>query len=72
MLFRSKGIKSEADLGAHVGQNLYAIEIDYMLDHEWAQTADVVLYRRSKVGPFMAKEQKAAVTKYIASRQAGN
>ena len=61
-------VESVTDLGAHFGQNLYAREINYMIDHEWAFNADDVLYRRSKVGPLMTAEQRAAVTEYVTSR----
>ena len=65
-------VESVTDLGAHFGQNLYAREINYMIDHEWAFNADDVLYRRSKVGPLMTAEQRAAVTEYVTSRLATN
>jgi glycerol-3-phosphate dehydrogenase len=67
-----QGIESAADLGTHFGHNLYAREIDYMLEHEWAHTAEDVLYRRSKIGPFMTPDQKNAVAHYIATRKAAN
>lgn len=67
-----KNIESEADLGTHFGQNLYAREVDYMLDHEWARTAEDILYRRSKIGPQMTMNQKTAVANYIANRKAAN
>ncbi|MEM1378235.1 MAG: glycerol-3-phosphate dehydrogenase [Pseudomonadota bacterium] len=42
--------KSEADLGAQFGASLTAREIDYLMDHEFALTADDVLWRRTKLG----------------------
>ena len=38
------------DLGTSVGANLYEREILYMKDHEWARTADDILWRRTKAG----------------------
>ncbi|SOC58007.1 homodimeric glycerol 3-phosphate dehydrogenase (quinone) [Chromohalobacter canadensis] len=42
--------KSLDDLGEHFGADLYAAEVDYLCDHEWARTAEDVLWRRSKLG----------------------
>ncbi len=37
-------------LGDHFGGGLYAAELDYLTRHEWAESADDVLWRRSKLG----------------------
>ena len=39
-----------ADLGESFGDGVTAAEIDYLIDQEWAQTAEDVLWRRSKLG----------------------
>lgn len=39
-----------ADLGAKFGAGLTAREVAYLRDHEWAKTADDVLWRRTKTG----------------------
>ena len=39
-----------ADLGEDFGGGLTAREVDYFVEREWAQSADDVLWRRSKVG----------------------
>ena len=38
------------DLGARFGADLTAAEVRYLMTKEWAQTADDVLWRRSKLG----------------------
>ena len=38
------------DLGARFGADLTAAEVRYLMTNEWAQTADDVLWRRSKLG----------------------
>ena len=38
------------DLGTAFGGDLYQAEIDYLVTHEWARTAEDILYRRSKLG----------------------
>ncbi|HEX5077602.1 MAG TPA: glycerol-3-phosphate dehydrogenase [Geminicoccaceae bacterium] len=37
------------DLGEHLGDGLYAAEVDYLRRHEWAVTDDDILWRRSKL-----------------------
>ncbi len=39
-----------SDLGRHFGADLYESEVRYLIKHEWATTADDVLWRRSKLG----------------------
>ena len=38
------------DLGTRFGADLTAAEVRYLMTKEWAQTADDVLWRRSKLG----------------------
>lgn len=37
-------------LGRHFGGGLYECELCYLIEHEWAETADDVLWRRSHKG----------------------
>ncbi|MBS0282821.1 MAG: glycerol-3-phosphate dehydrogenase [Proteobacteria bacterium] len=39
-----------ADLGEDIGGGLTVREVDYLVAHEWARTAEDVLWRRSKLG----------------------
>jgi glycerol-3-phosphate dehydrogenase len=41
---------SRADLGRDFGGGLSAAEVDYLVAHEWARTAEDVLWRRTKLG----------------------
>jgi len=42
--------KSLEDLGTHFGWNLYAREVEWLMQREWAASADDVLWRRTKIG----------------------
>lgn len=53
------------DLGRHFGADLYAAEVDYLMREEWAETAEDILWRRSKLGLRMTAEQKAALEAWI-------
>lgn len=45
-----EGAASLADLGPEIMPGLHAREIEYLCTHEWARTAEDILWRRSKIG----------------------
>ena len=49
------------DLGHAYGAGFYEAELDYLKIHEWAQSADDVLWRRTKLGLFMSPSEQAAL-----------
>lgn len=54
-----------AELGEFFGAELYAREIDYLVEHEWAMSAEDVLWRRTKAGLHMTPAQQEAVARYL-------
>ena len=44
------GARRLSDLGERLGDGLYEAEVDYLRQHEWAMTAEDILWRRSKLG----------------------
>jgi len=62
--------KSQAmlDLGEHYGGGLTRAEIDYLIAHEWARSADDVLWRRTKVGLHLSEAQRAAVARLFETK----
>ncbi|MEG7361039.1 glycerol-3-phosphate dehydrogenase [Pseudomonas citronellolis] len=60
------GVKGETDLGEHLGAGLYAREVDYLCREEWAEGADDILWRRSKLGLFLDAAQKLRLAEYLA------
>ncbi len=73
-LARSYGSRAEAivggrrgldDLGQHLGGDLYAAELDYLVAHEWAITADDVLWRRSKLGLHLNEAARRRVADWL-------
>lgn len=60
---------SVAELGEYFGGDLYAREIDYFMDCEWATEPDDVLWRRTKAGLRLSREQQARITHYIETRR---
>jgi glycerol-3-phosphate dehydrogenase len=57
-----------ADLGEHFGHGLTAAEVDYLVTHEWARTADDILWRRTKLGLHFTPEQTARLAAYLSER----
>jgi glycerol-3-phosphate dehydrogenase len=57
--------KSEADLGHDFGADLYEAEVRYLVENEWAVTAEDVLWRRTKRGLKFGKEQTASLDEFL-------
>jgi len=45
-----RGAKDARDLGEHFAAGLYQREVEYLVQSEWARTAEDILWRRSKLG----------------------
>jgi glycerol-3-phosphate dehydrogenase len=59
---------SIADLGTDFGAGLYAREVDYFIEREWARDADDVLWRRTKAGLHLDPGQREAVARHVNQR----
>jgi len=62
------GAATMADLGVCFGADLHAREVDWFMAHEWAQTAEDVLWRRTKCGLSLSMTQQHAVAVYMEQR----
>jgi len=60
------GARNMADLGRHFGAGLHEREIRYLIDVEWARTAEDVLWRRTKIGLELDAREQAALAAWIA------
>jgi len=56
-------------LGRNFGAGLTEKEIKYFVTEEWAETAEDILWRRTKCGLHMTEAQRAAVADYMRSRE---
>jgi len=65
-----KVVQSPADLGMRFGADLTEVEVRYLMAKEWAQTADDVLWRRTKLGLHFTDAQRAALERFMADRAA--
>ncbi|PMR68137.1 glycerol-3-phosphate dehydrogenase [Halomonas heilongjiangensis] len=59
------GASSEEALGEAFGAGLTAAEVDYLVDHEWARSAEDILWRRTKLGLRLNPSQTARLAEYI-------
>lgn len=57
---------SAEDLGRHFGGNLYEAEIRYLVKHEWAQTHEDILMRRTKHYLHLSKAEQAEFSNWFA------
>jgi glycerol-3-phosphate dehydrogenase len=56
---------SSADLGPTFGSDLTAAEVRYLMTHEWAQTAEDVLWRRTKLGLRVSRDDRARLQSFM-------
>ena len=63
------GARSRADLGEDFGAGLTEAETAYLIENEWAETVDDIIWRRTKLGLFMGERDRAALERYLATRQ---
>ena len=59
------GARAAEDLGEPLGADLTAAEVAYLRDQEWAQTADDILWRRSKLGLRMTPRDIARLDRHL-------
>ncbi len=59
---------SLAEMGEHFGGGLYACEVAYLREHEFARSAQDVLWRRSKLGLHLPAEAAARVEQWLAAQ----
>jgi glycerol-3-phosphate dehydrogenase len=64
-----RDIREKADLGHCFGGNLYEVEVAYLMEHEWAATADDVLWRRSNLGLFLKENEQTDLQEWMHSRR---
>jgi glycerol-3-phosphate dehydrogenase len=63
--------RSLEELGSCIGGDLTAVEVRYLVQREWAQTADDVLWRRTKLGLRFSSEDRARLATLMAGMVPG-
>lgn len=60
--------KAAADLGQDFGATLTAAEVDWLMDREYALTAEDIVWRRTKLGLRLAGQEIATLETYVQRR----
>jgi glycerol-3-phosphate dehydrogenase len=59
--------RSLESLGPFLGADLTGAEVRYLMEREWAQTEDDVLWRRSKLGLQLSSDERERLAKFMAA-----
>lgn len=59
------GARTPAELGTDFGGGLYQREVEYFIAHEWADSAEDVLWRRGKFGLHMSAVQREELFRWF-------
>lgn len=62
---------SLGELGPSLGSGLFGAEVDYLVGHEWALTADDILSRRTKLGIHGGEPLTRTLLAYLNKRSGG-
>lgn len=58
-------ISTTDELGEDFGHGLFAKEVDYLVDQEWARTSQDILWRRAKLGYQFTDEEIQVLDQYL-------
>lgn len=60
-----QGKTSMQEMGKHFGHGLYQAEVDYLTEHEWAVSAEDILWRRTKLGLEFSQAETEQLSLYL-------
>lgn len=60
-----QGCENLSDLGQHFGAGLYEKEVQFLIETEWAYSAEDILWRRTKLGLKLSGNQIIALENYL-------
>jgi glycerol-3-phosphate dehydrogenase len=63
--------RSLQDLGPSLGADLTGAEVRYLMEREWAQTEEDVLWRRTKLGLRFSSDERERLAKFMAAMVGG-
>ena len=61
-------VQDEAAMGRNFGHGLTQVEVDWLIEREWAKTAEDILWRRTKLGLAFSESQTTELARYIDER----
>lgn len=60
-----KGTTATKDLGKDFGAGLFELEVKWLINREWAQTVDDIIWRRTKLGLHMTNKQVKVLDQWM-------
>ena len=66
-----KNVSSTKDLGLHFGRDLYQVEVDYLMQEEFALCPEDVLERRTKLYLFLDYDKIENLDNYMKNKKEG-
>lgn len=64
-----KGVHSVSEMGENFGGGLFAVEVDYLMRHEWVTSAEDILLRRTRIGLSSGDLVREALDAYIVAKK---
>jgi glycerol-3-phosphate dehydrogenase len=58
-------------MGLHFGAGLYQVEVDFLCQTEWAESAEDITFRRTKLGMKMTAAEIGILHKHLNNRVIG-
>jgi glycerol-3-phosphate dehydrogenase len=62
------GLTKKEEMGQDFGHTLFGFEIDYLLNNEWAKSAEDVLWRRTRLGLQFSDQEVQTLQNYITQK----
>ncbi|MFI3256348.1 MAG: glycerol-3-phosphate dehydrogenase [Psittacicella sp.] len=59
------GVNNMSGLGEYFGSTLYEKEIEYLVKYEWVIELNDLIWRRTKLGLYLSKEQKSNIGQWL-------
>lgn len=64
-----EGARTAEDMGADLGQTITERELEWSAEHEWTQTAEDFLWRRTKLGLRVSEAERARIDAFLSRRR---
>jgi len=60
-----QGVKNLDDMGTAFGADIFSVELDWVIEHEWVRNAEDFVWRRTRQGLRLSPEQITDINAYI-------
>lgn len=60
-----KGVENLSGMGIHFGHDIFAVELDYAVAHEWVSELDDFIWRRTRLGLHIDEAMTMKIGQYI-------